>query len=369
MLHSLWTGVSVDQAAQAEEALLRKYVSTPFKVSRVPVQLPQLGLGTQRIATVELNPDAPGPVIIWAHGAGAGLGFGFKNYDALANLGGVRRRVLAFDWLGQANSSRPCFPSGTWGTSLLSEEKYVEASLRFFIESFEAWREALGVESMLLFAHSTGAYVAAHYTMLHPERVARLILHGAAGVGSHPEPKSKDEKSSLPRFALALWDAGMLNFGAIQKLGRLAREPGRRRFERFQYARRRCTDPEELELLYNYFWTSLCAQPASSDKWVNAFLRFVDGAEHTGLYARRPIADEPAERLAALPPVSLIFGEDDWVFTPSCYAALDRLPAGSTLHVEPKGFHHLYMDKPGLFHRLAAEAVAGAAESGAKAAL
>ena len=66
------------------------------------------------------------------------------------------------------------------------------------------------------------------------------------------------------------------------------------------------------------------------------------------------------ERRAALPPVARSFGEDDWVFTPSVREALERLPAGSTLHVEPRAFHHMYMDKPDIFHRLAEEAVAGA---------
>ena len=155
------------------------------------------------------------------------MGFGYKNYDNLATLGGQKRRVLAFDWLGQANSSRPPFPSGRWQENAwrLSEDEMLSAALRFFLESFEAWREALGVASMLLFAHSTGALVAAHYAMLHPSRVTRLVLHGAAGIGAHPAPK--EGKSSLPRVGLALWDAGLLNFGTIQKLGRLAREPGR----------------------------------------------------------------------------------------------------------------------------------------------
>jgi len=114
-LHEAWTGCGGKAAAAAEAALLERFVQNPFTLSRVPIDLPHLGLGKQYIATMEINPDAPGPVLVWAHGAGAGLGFGYKNYDDLANLGGVRRRVLAFDWLGQANSSRPAYPHGGCG--------------------------------------------------------------------------------------------------------------------------------------------------------------------------------------------------------------------------------------------------------------
>ena len=273
-IHEAWTGCGGKDAARAEAALLQRFVKGPFTVSRVQIELQQLGLGKQYIATLEMNPDAPGPVIVWAHGAGAGLGFGFKNYDALANLGGTRRRVLAFDWLGQANSSRPCYPHGRWGRS---RPDHWSAALQFFLDSFEAWRLALGVEVMDLFGHSTGAYVCTQYALAHPERVRRLILHGAAGIGSQPRPKGPDEtrllSGALPAVLRMLWEGGALNFGALQKLGRVAKEPTRRRFHRFQRARRdNVEDDEELDLLFEYFWTLLCAQPTSSDKWVNSFL-------------------------------------------------------------------------------------------------
>lgn len=114
LIFEMYTGTDPAAAMAAEQELLSFGVKTPFKLGRVPVDMSHIGLGTQHIATLELNPDAPGPAIVWAHGAGAGLGFGYRNYDTLAQLGGKRRRVLAFDWLGQANSTRPAFPFGGW---------------------------------------------------------------------------------------------------------------------------------------------------------------------------------------------------------------------------------------------------------------
>ena len=115
-LDNLWTGSDVATACAHEEALIRHFVKTPFKLGRVKIDLQHLGLGTQYIATLDINSDVrSGVPIVWAHGAGAGLGFGYRNYDELAKLGGKRRRVIAFDWLGQAGSTRPAFPYGRWG--------------------------------------------------------------------------------------------------------------------------------------------------------------------------------------------------------------------------------------------------------------
>jgi len=207
LLHRLWTGSSAAEGVAAERALLSEFVRSPFSLRRVPIEVSS---STEFIATCDINSDAPGVPLVWAHGAGAGIGWGYKIYDKLANLGGIRRRVGAFDWLGQANSSRPRFPS-----------KSPEAALEFFLDSFEAWLTAMAIQEFHLFAHSTGAYVATHYAMSHPGRVQCLVLHGVAGLGSHPTPWSKDDPEYSPRrgpFAppwTYLWDHGVLNFGML----------------------------------------------------------------------------------------------------------------------------------------------------------
>jgi len=84
-----------------------------------------------------------------------------------------------------------------------------------------------------------------------------------------------------------------------------------------------------------------------------------DGSEHFGLYARRPLADESPERLATLPPILLLFGDRDWVWTPSVVRAADEAFPRCTLRVIEHAQHHLYLDRPDEFHKLAAEALAG----------
>ena len=158
----IWTGTSWNDAIAAEKKLLRRYVREPFRLGRVPVSLPSLGLGTQYMNTLEINPNATGVPILWLHGAGAGLGFGYRNFDALANLNGERRRVIGVDWLGQAGSSRPSFPYGgvrapSW---TLTQDQQIDAAIAFSVDSLEALRVALQLEQVDVVAHSMGGALA-----------------------------------------------------------------------------------------------------------------------------------------------------------------------------------------------------------------
>ena len=113
-------------------------------------------------------------------------------------------RVLAFDWLGQACSSRPPFPPprpGSWRpTWLLSQEERIEGAINFYVESLEAWRAALGIETFDLIAHSIGGYFSAFYAMAYPGRVRRLVLHGAVGIGPAPPLEGTAAARALSRI-------------------------------------------------------------------------------------------------------------------------------------------------------------------------
>merc|ERR1712032_1294802 len=163
---SLWTGTNWNDAIASEERLLHRYVHSPFLLGRVPIDLPSLGLGRQYINMLDVNPDvSKGVPILWLHGAGAGLGFGYRNFDALANLNGSQRRVVGVDWLGQAGSSRPSFPFGGLRAPVwtLPEEKQIDAAIAFSVDSLEALRMKLDIEQFDLVAHSMGGYLATQY--------------------------------------------------------------------------------------------------------------------------------------------------------------------------------------------------------------
>lgn len=94
------------------------------------------------------------PVVL-LHGFGGGVGLWVKNLAALAYSG---RTVYALDLLGFGQSSRPM--AGSHAQE--AEEK--------FVQSLEEWRDAVGVELMILLGHDLGGFVSTAYALAHPHR-------------------------------------------------------------------------------------------------------------------------------------------------------------------------------------------------------
>ena len=72
--------------------------------------------------------------------------------------------MYAIDLLGFGRSSRPDFPL---------DEAETEA---LFVDTLEAWRSALGLDTMVLLGHSFGGYQVGAYALCHPERVNHIIF-------------------------------------------------------------------------------------------------------------------------------------------------------------------------------------------------
>ena len=71
----------------------------------------------------------------------------------------------------------------------------------FFVDSLAQWREAQGLDRMILVGHSLGGYLSACYALRHPEHISKLILVCPAGVVSISTPLST---TSIPHFHLLL---------------------------------------------------------------------------------------------------------------------------------------------------------------------
>jgi cardiolipin-specific phospholipase len=118
------------------------------------------------------------------HGYGAGLGFFFLNFPALARWAGMRgTSVYAVDWLGMGRSARVPFRIRAKRGDTAGRVHEAES---FFVESLEEWRERAGVEKMTLIGHSLGAYFSAVYALRYPQRVHKLVLLSPAGVPRDP---------------------------------------------------------------------------------------------------------------------------------------------------------------------------------------
>jgi cardiolipin-specific phospholipase len=150
---------------------------------RVTLSEPKRYLNTLTIKSTAPSSDAPPPAVL-LHGYGAGLGFFFRNFPALARWAGMRgTSVYAVDWLGMGRSARVPFRIRAKRDDIPGRVREAES---FFVESLEEWRERVGLEKMTLIGHSLGAYFSTVYALRYPERVHKLLLLSPAGVPRDP---------------------------------------------------------------------------------------------------------------------------------------------------------------------------------------
>lgn len=124
--------------------------------------------GGHAIAYQEAGPP-DGPVVVLLHG----LASDADTWDkALGPLAGHGLRVLAVDLLGHGESDKP--PSDY----LLSD----------FAESLARFLDALELPAATLCGHSFGGAIAMFFGTRHPERVERVVLVSAGGLGREVHP-------------------------------------------------------------------------------------------------------------------------------------------------------------------------------------
>ena len=109
--------------------------------------------------------EGDGPTVMAMHG-----GLGLDHTYLKGWLDGMAR-VVYYDHRGNGRSPRP----DDWST--VTHESMVADA--------EALRAAVGAERMTIFGQSYGAFIALEYALRHPERVAGLILVGAAPALQH----------------------------------------------------------------------------------------------------------------------------------------------------------------------------------------
>lgn len=117
--------------------------------------------------------------LVVIHGYGAGLGFFYKNFEALSRPKGWK--LYALDLLGMGRSSRPPF-------RIRAKER--EAAVReaedWFVDSLEEWRRARNIDRFTLLGHSLGGYMAVAYALKYPGHLNKLILASPVGIPEDP---------------------------------------------------------------------------------------------------------------------------------------------------------------------------------------
>jgi pimeloyl-ACP methyl ester carboxylesterase len=124
--------------------------------------------GGHSIAYQQAGPDG-GPVIILLHGLASDADTWDKALGLLAERG---LRVLAVDLLGHGDSDKP-------------DSEY---RLADFADSLGEFMDALGLERATLCGHSFGGAIAMFFGTRHPERVERVVLVSAGGLGREVHP-------------------------------------------------------------------------------------------------------------------------------------------------------------------------------------
>ena len=124
--------------------------------------------GGHVLAYREAGP-ADGPVLVLLHGLASDADTWDKAIGPLAEHG---LRVLAVDLLGHGESDKPV------GGYLLTD----------FADSLAAFLDAVGVPAATLCGHSFGGAIAMYFGSRHPDRVERIVLVSAGGLGREVHP-------------------------------------------------------------------------------------------------------------------------------------------------------------------------------------
>jgi len=138
--------------------------------------------------------------LVLLHGYG---GSGLLFFPMLKQLA-KKYRVFCIDLLGMGLSSRHEFKCQS-----------TEETIDYFVESFEKWREEVGLTEFSLGGHSFGGYMSVQYTLRYQSRVKQLFLISPAGVTKPQTEVSAEEfAKSLPwmrrkiyGFVLGFWES------------------------------------------------------------------------------------------------------------------------------------------------------------------
>jgi cardiolipin-specific phospholipase len=156
--------------------------------------------------------------LVIIHGYGAGLGYFYKNFEALSRLTGWR--LYALDLLGMGRSSRPAFR-----IHAKDHDGKISEAENWFIDALEEWREARKIEKFTLLGHSMGGYMAVAYALKYPGRLKKLILVSPVGIPEDPYAVN----AALPEPGTSTVESEIIQDTQSMKDGKEGSDPPRRK--------------------------------------------------------------------------------------------------------------------------------------------
>ncbi|PGH06496.1 cardiolipin-specific phospholipase [Blastomyces parvus] len=217
--------------------------------------------------------------LVILHGYGAGLGFFYKNFEALSRAKGWQ--LYALDMLGMGRSTRPPFKIHS-----KERQKAISEAEDWFIDALEEWRIKRKLDKFTLLGHSLGGYMAVSYALKYPGRLNKLILASPVGIpedpfavsAEMPEPsestvgneftqdqnnitkptaansnngESTPPRRPLPKWLKYLWDANVSPFSLVRWSGPL----GPRLVSGWTSRRFSHLPPAEAQALHDYAYS------------------------------------------------------------------------------------------------------------------
>lgn len=320
--------------------------------------------------------------IMVLHGYGAGLGFFFRNFNALSKI--PNSQIHALDLLGYGLSSRPSFHIRSNPRTLLFKkwEEQVTIAENFFLDSIEEWRQKKGIKKFSVVAHSLGAYLISEYAVKYPGHIDKIVLASPAAVShtgmqfqqqtdsNSDKGKLSNKKASLkdisqssidtnPTFTTAEskipkiplwfkigWELNFSPFALVRQTGPLGP-----RFVSGWTSRRfpidNHTTEEESKAMHKYTY-EIFRRKGSGEFCLNYLLA-------PGAVPRRPLV-ERVHKLGELGiSTTWVYGSNDWVDVNGGHESARRIKrAGghAEVHVVPGAGHQLYMDQPSRFNEI-----------------
>jgi pimeloyl-ACP methyl ester carboxylesterase/uncharacterized damage-inducible protein DinB len=270
-----------------------------------------------RVAYAESNSEAPDPVLC-LHGVGGNLDWFSDVYAQLS----LSRRVIGLDWPGFGKSDKP---------QLDDPVHYYIGLLRMFLDE-------MGIPRASLVGHSMGALVAAHFAVLFPDRVDRLVLSSLPGV----RPLADDAKATIRKK----WSYEQLR--QMDKQGR-----------REWYESMVASWNERLEALITT--ETELASDLAHRQWAHAC------EEAIASVLEHPLGDQLA-RIEA--PTLLIWGVDDRT-TPfeSSSEAREKIPGAQLVAIDRCGHYPMFERPEAFVYAMVGFLATGGATAGAAAAV
>lgn len=316
--------------------------------------------------------------LVMLHGYGAGLGFFYRNFDAVSRLPGWK--LYALDMLGMGRSSRPPFR-----IHAKDKEGKIREAENWFIDALEEWRIKKGINRFTLLGHSLGGYMAVAYALKYPGHLNKLILASPVGVPEDPyairsdlpEPgdstlgnefvqdatettsrantgdnnkssnarttdqSGKPPRRPTPKWLTTLWDANISPFSVVRLTGPL----GPRLVSGWTSRRFSHLPADQSQALHDYSY-SLFRQRGSGEYALayvlapgayarSPLIRRIQGVGRQWIEPHaNPVPDTASSEHSSVTrvketgvPVVLMYGENDWMDVKGGYAAKEKLDA------------------------------------------